>query len=178
MSSPTTLARPYAKAAFELAQGQDALSGWARLLGAAGEIVSEESMAALLGNPLADSGLVIGILTEALGGDLDTRFTGFIDVLGDNDRLSLLPEIAALFRQLKDEAEKRLSVRVVSAIALEEEQAERMKKALASRFECEIEMNSEIDASVLGGAVIYAGDQVIDGSLLGRLQKLQANLSN
>ena len=178
MSSPTTLARPYAKAAFELAQGQGVLADWDRLLGSAGEVVAEDSMAALLGNPLADSSQAISILDEALGGELDTRFSNFIGVLGDNDRLSLLPQIAVLFRQLREEAEKRLSVRVVSAIALEDDQAESMKQALARRFEREIEMVSVIDASVLGGAVIYAGDQVIDGSLLGRLQKLQANLAN
>lgn len=178
MSSLTTLARPYAKAAFELAQGQGALADWDRLLRTGAEIVSEESMAALLENPLVDAASVIGILTEALGADLDARFSNFIGVLGNNDRLSLLPEVAVLFRRLREEAEKRLSVRVISAIALEDDQAERMKQALARRFDREIEMVSEIDANVLGGAVIYAGDQVIDGSLLGRLQKLQANLSH
>jgi F-type H+-transporting ATPase subunit delta len=132
----------------------------------------------LLSNPLVDSRQVINILGDALGGDLESRFGNFIDVLGDNDRLSLLPEIARLFRELREEAEKRLSVRVVSAIALEEDQSDRMKQALASRFDREITMVNEIDGSVLGGAVIYAGDQVIDGSLLGRLKKLQANLSN
>ncbi len=178
MSSLRTLARPYAKAAFELAHGQDTLVEWDRLLGSAGEIVAEDSMAKLLGNPLAGSGQTIGILIEALGGDLDARFCNFVGVLGHNDRLSLLPEIALLFRQLREEAEKRLSVLVVSAIALEDDQAERMQEALARRFDCEIEMVSEIDESVLGGAVIYAGDQVIDGSLLGRLQKLEAKLSS
>jgi len=178
MSSLTTLARPYAKAAFELAQGQGVLADWDHLLGAAGGIVSEESMASLLGNPLVASSQAISILSEALGGELDIRFSNFVDVLGDNDRLSLLPEIAVLFRHLREEAEKRLSVRVVSAIALENDQAERMKNALASRFNREIEMVNEIDASVLGGAVIYAGDQVIDGSLLGRLRNLENNLSS
>ena len=178
MSNLATLARPYAKAAFELAQAQGALGNWDGLLDAAGQAVSESAMTALLGNPLAESSQAIGIITEALGEDVDSRFVNFIGVLGDNDRLSLLPQIAEQFRGLREEAEKRLSVRVVSAVALEDDQAERMKAALAQRFDREIEMVSEIDASVLGGAVIYAGDQVIDGSLLGRLQKLQANLSN
>lgn len=178
MSSLTTLARPYAKAAFELAQGQAALAAWDKMLGAAGDVAAEDSMADLLGNPSVSSSQAIAILGEALGGELDSKFGNFLNVLGDNDRLSLLPEIAVLFRQLREEAEQRLSVTVVSAIALEDDQAERMKSALAKRFEREIEMVSEIDASVLGGAVIYAGDEVIDGSLKGRLQKLQANLSS
>ena len=85
-------------------------------------------------------------------------------------------EIAALYKQLRAEAEKRLDVRVVSAVPLDEAQAERMKAALARRFEREISLHNEIDPEVLGGAVIYAGDQVIDGSLKGRLNRLQASL--
>ena len=178
MSSLTTLARPYAKAAFELARGGDVLAEWDAMLAAAGEIVSDETMASLLANPLVNSTQAIGILSDALGGEADEHFGRFLNVLGENSRLSLFPEISRLFRQLKEEAEKRLSVRVVSAIALEDDQASRMKEALAKRFDREIEMVREIDASVLGGAVIYAGDQVIDGSLLGRLKKLENNLSS
>lgn len=176
MSSLTTLARPYAKAAFELAESQGALGDWDRLLGLAADIVAEESVAVLLGNPLVAREQLIGIVTGALGEE-QQGFSGFLTVLGDNDRLALLPEIAGLFRKLREEAEQRLSVRVVSAVPLDDDQAGRMKQALAKRFEREIEMESEIDASVLGGAVIYAGDQVIDGSLRGRLENLQASLS-
>ncbi|MFT5139066.1 MAG: F-type H+-transporting ATPase subunit delta [Rhodothermales bacterium] len=178
MSSLTTLARPYAKAAFALAQGEAALAQWDGHLSSAGEIVSDSGMAALLGNPQVTSRQAISILADALGGDLSAGFSNFIKVLGSNDRLSLLAEISVLFRKLREEAEKRLSVRVISAVALEDDQAQRLKSALTKRFDCEVEMVNEVDASVLGGAVIYAGDQVIDGSLLGRLQKLQNSLSN
>jgi F-type H+-transporting ATPase subunit delta len=176
MSNLATLARPYAKAAFELADGQNALAGWERLLGLAADIVSDESVARLLGNPMVARKDVIGVVKGALDEELH-GFEGFLSVLGDNDRLALLPEIAGLFRGLREKAEKRLSVRVVSAVPLGDDQAERMKQALAKRFNREIEMRNEIDASVLGGAVIYAGDQVIDGSLLGRLEKMRASLS-
>ena len=106
------------------------------------------------------------------------RFRGFLDVLSSNDRLSLLPEIRALFQELRAEAENRLRVKVVSAVPLDEDQAGRLTAALASRFECEIELDNEIDAEVIGGAVVYAGDQVIDGSLRGRLNKLSNSLAN
>ena len=92
--------------------------------------------------------------------------------------MSLLPEIRALFQELRAEAENRLRVKVVSAVPLDEDQAARLKAALASRFECEIELDNEIDAEVIGGAVVYAGDQVIDGSLRGRLNKLSNSLAN
>jgi len=177
MSSLTTLARPYAKAAFELANAQGELSRWDELLTVAGRIVATEEVARLLGNPMVERARVVEILNGALGEEAGDTFAGFIAVLGQNDRLGLLPGIAELFRELREEAERRLSVRVVSAVALEKDQQERMKQALAKRFERDIEMESVVDVTVLGGAVIYAGDQVIDGSLRGRLQKLQASLS-
>lgn len=177
MSGLTTLARPYAKAAFELARDANALSRWDELLAVAAEIVSSESMESLLGNPVVDRSQTVDIITDALGEAAGEAFNGFITVLGQNQRLALLPEIAELFRELREEAEGRLSVRVVSAVPLEKEQKDRMTRALAKRFGRDIELESAVDEAVLGGAVIYAGGQVIDGSLRGRLHKLQASLS-
>jgi F-type H+-transporting ATPase subunit delta len=105
------------------------------------------------------------------------NFNAYLGVLGDNRRLPLLPEIASLYIRLKQEAEQQLHVRVVSATALSDDQVKRMSEALAKRFNCAIELDSEIDPAVLGGAVIYAGDQVIDGSLRGRLEKLTSALA-
>jgi len=178
MSSLATLARPYAKAAFELAQGENALARWDEMLNLAGAIVSDDSMTKLLESPDVSDSEAVGILVEVAGEMLDGRFRDYLSVLADNGRLPLLPEVGGLFRQLREEAEKRLSVRVVSAIPLDESQTARLKEALARRFECEIELNNEIDTSVIGGAVVYAGDQVIDGSLRGRLQKLSNSLAN
>ena len=178
MSSLTTLARPYAKAAFELAQGKGVLAGWNEMLNLAGEIVSDASMAALLESPHVTAGQALDIIAEAGGGQFDGRFRDFLSVLSENGRLSLLPQICVLYRQLRQQAEKRLHVRVVSAIPLEEGQKERMSAALVRRFDSDIELENEIDAGVLGGAVIYAGDQVIDGSLRGRLTRLQNSLSS
>jgi F-type H+-transporting ATPase subunit delta len=178
MSSLTTLARPYAKAAFELASADRDLAGWDERLTLASEIVSEESMANLLDNPLVQAGQAVRIMVDTAGDAFTERFRNFVAVLGANERLSLLPQITVLYRQLREKAEKRLSVRVVSAIPLDDDQAQRMRDALARRFECEIELQNDIDARVIGGAVVYAGDQVIDGSLRGRLQKLSTSLAN
>lgn len=178
MSSLTTLARPYAKAAFELAQAGQALAGWDEMLSLASDIASEESMTGLLESPLVSSEQAAGIITDAAGDAFDGRFRDYLSVLAANDRLPLLPHITGLYRQLREEAEKRLSVKVISAVPLDEDQAGRMKDALARRFECEIALENEIDTSVIGGAVVYAGDQVIDGSLRGRLQKLSNSLAN
>ena len=178
MSSLATLSRPYAKAAFELASSAQALQPWDDMLTLCSEIVSEPSMAELLDSPHVSSQQFVSIITDAAGEQLSESFVRFLSVLADNGRLPLLPELTRLYGDLRREAEKRLSVKVVSAVPLDEDQQQRMSDALAKRFEREIELVNEIDADVIGGAVVYAGDQVIDGSLRGRLQKLSSSLAN
>ena len=177
MSSLTTLARPYAKAAFEMARAGNDLAGWDDMLTLAGAIAAEESVAGLLESPHVGATRVVTLLADIGGERFTEKFRDFISVMGSNNRLPLLPEITVLYHRLRQEEEKRLHVRVVSAVPLEEDQSSRIRDALAKRFEREIELESEIDPGVLGGAVIYAGDQVIDGSLLGRLRKLEQSLS-
>jgi F-type H+-transporting ATPase subunit delta len=181
MSSLTTLARPYAKAAFALAQegdaGTGALARWHSMLSLASQIAANEQVAAVLDSPSVSTAQAVDLIAAAGGEHFDTRFKAFLGVLGANRRLSLLPEIAALYLKLKNQADQQLQVRVVSATALNDEQIKRMSEALAKRFNCSIELEREIDPGVLGGAVIYAGDQVIDGSLRGRLEKLSNALS-
>jgi F-type H+-transporting ATPase subunit delta len=178
MSSLATLARPYAKAAFALAADKQALAGWEEMLNLASAITADEAMAALLESPEVSASAAAKVLVDLGGEAFDEGFRGYLAVLADNDRLPLLPQIAQLDRSLRAEAEKRLQVRVVSAVPLDESQAGRMREALARRFDCEIELENEIDERVIGGAVIYAGDEVIDGSLRGRLQKLSSSLVN
>jgi len=178
MSNLTTLARPYAKAAFELAQAEQDLAGWDNMLSLASNIVSDEEMAYLLDSPEVSDAQATLIIVETAGDAFSGKFRDFLSVVSVNARLPLLPEITELYRHLRDEAEKRLSVRVVSAIPLDDDQSARLRDALARRFDREIELENEIDTKVIGGAVVYAGDQVIDGSLLGRLQKLSNSLTN
>lgn len=177
MSSLTTLARPYAKAAFELALRDNNLAGWDDMLGAVTQVTTDKVMAAWLQSPHSTAGKAVEIIVESLGGDVDARFQAYLGVLADNDRLLLCDEITRLYRRLRQQAEKRLEVRVVSAVPLQALQAERMQSALARRFDCEITLENDIDPSVLGGAIIYAGDQVIDGSIKGRLKRLESSLN-
>jgi len=178
MSSLTTLARPYAKAAFELARDEQALTEWDDMLKLASEIVLEPSMAALLESPHVSQAEVVKIFSDAAGDEFHGKFRDFLSVLASNRRLSLLPQATELFRELREAEEKRLTVKVVSVVPLDEGQASRLRKALSRRFECEIELNNEIDENIIGGAVVYAGDQVIDGSLRGKLNRLSNTLAN
>ena len=178
MSNSTTLARPYAKAAFELAGADSATGSWNEMLTLASALVTDETMANLLQSPQLTGEQVVQILSDTGGEAFDSRFTDFLTVLSENKRFPLLPEIAELYQRLQEEADKLLRVKVVSAFELDEDQATRLKDALGRRFEREILLESEIDKSVIGGAVVYAGGQVIDGSLKDRLTKLSNSLIN
>lgn len=177
MSSMTTLARPYAKAAFELAQGDGDLAAWDDMLSLVATVTEDSGMASWLKSPHSSADKAVEIIVAAMGGDVNARFQGYLGVLADNDRLPLCTEISRLFQQLRQQAEKRLDVRVVSAIPLQDSQAERMRSALAKRFGREITIHNDVDPEVLGGAIIYAGDQVIDGSIMGRLKRLETSLN-
>lgn len=175
MSSLATLARPYAKAAFDLASSADALGAWDEALARAAIAVSDDTLAGWLASPDVDRDKAVAIINEAAGGD--ETFGRFLGVLADNDRLALLPQVSHRYGRLREAAENQLNVRVVSAVALDDDQAERMSAALAKRFDCTISLRNDVDPGVLGGAVIYAGDQVIDGSLRGRLARLESSLN-
>jgi F-type H+-transporting ATPase subunit delta len=111
------------------------------------------------------------------GEPADSEFARFLDVLADNGRLRELPEIAALFEQMKRDAEHVLRVRVRSAVPMDDADAARLVDALKRRFNSDIELERSVDPSVMGGAVIDAGETVIDGSLKSRLAKLETALT-
>jgi F-type H+-transporting ATPase subunit delta len=178
MSNATTLARPYAKAAFELANADNATDRWSEMLSLASALVTDETLANLLESPQLTSSQVVQVLSDTGGEAFDSRFRDFLTVISENKRFSLLPEVTNLYQRLREEADKLLRVKVVSAFELDEDQATRMKDALAKRYEREILLESEVDKSVIGGAVIYADGQVIDGSLKDRLAKLSNSLIN
>jgi len=177
MSDLTKFARPYAKAAFALARDNGRLGEWSGMLQISSQIAADEIVAEAIGSPHVSRQQAADLFLTTGADQLDGEFTNLLHVLAENGRLSILPEISVMYEQLRQEEEKRLSVRVVSAVALTEQQRDRMGAALSRRFDCKINLESEIDASMLGGAVIYAGDMVIDGSVRGRLQKLATRLS-
>ncbi len=178
MSDLIKLARPYAKAAFQLALADSALAEWDSMLIDAKTIAANTDVRELISNPGVSQTKVAGLLIEAGADRFTDKFANLLKVLAENDRLSLLPEISAMFRRLKQAEEKQLAVKVVSAVALSDDQKERMQTALAKRFDRNIELNAIVDSALIGGAVIHAGDMVIDGSLRGELNKLAVQLAD
>lgn len=177
MSSALTLARPYARAAFELARSNNALSDWAGKLAFAAQVAVDPRVVALFGDPRVAVKDLAALVTPP-GEAADSSFSVFLNVLAENRRLPVLPEIGALFEELKHEAERVLKVNLRSATPIDATEAAKLKDALKRRFGRDIEIEQSIDESVLGGLVIDAGDVVIDGSVRGRLARLQQALAN
>ena len=177
MSQPLTLARPYARAAFELASSAGSLGDWARKLAFAAQVANDPQMRSLFGNPRVGPAELASLFLPD-GEQADSPFAGFVKLLADNQRLEALPEIAALYEQQKREAEKVLQVRLRTATPIDAGETEKIKDALKRRFGRDIELEQTVDPSVLGGAVIDAGDVVIDGSVRGRLHQLEAALTH
>ena len=175
MSQSLTLARPYARAAFSLARDAGSLPAWSDALAFAARIAADPKVAGLLGNPnLSDADAVTLLSPQAA----DEAFGRFLALLAENSRLPLLPEITGLYDQLRFDAERVVKATVTSAIELPASELETIKAALARRFGRAVEIETAVDASLIGGAVIAAGDVVIDGSIKGKLSRLGAALSH
>lgn len=175
MSQAMTLARPYARAAFAHARGADSLAGWSDALAFAARVAADPRVAGLLGDPrLKDDDAVTLLAPDGA----DEGFRRFLALLADNRRLPLLPEIAGLYDELRLEAERIVRARITSATPLPESELATIREALRKRFGREVEVETAVDASLIGGAVIDAGDVVIDGSLRGKLDRLQSALAN
>lgn len=180
MAENNTIARPYAEALFELAREAGTLEEWSSALGLASELMVDGQVAGFLANPsLSDDErleFVTGLASSAghaglLGGD-DRHGTNFLKLLIENDRIDVLPEIAEHFETLKAETENVVDVTVTSAAALDEAQKRAIANSLRKRLGREIRLETELDEDLIGGAVIRAGDVVIDGSLRARLEGL------
>ncbi|MBS0570934.1 MAG: F0F1 ATP synthase subunit delta [Proteobacteria bacterium] len=176
MSEPLTLARPYARAAFETARAHNALAAWSGNLRFAAQVMADARVSAVAGDPRLSHAELVGLLLPP-GEAAETPFAAFLGLLVENRRVNLLAEITALFEELKRESECTIRVTLRSASEIAANQAEAIKVALKKRFAREIELEQHIDPTVIGGAVIDAGDVVIDGSVRGRLERLENALT-
>ncbi|WP_242112633.1 F0F1 ATP synthase subunit delta [Luteimonas aquatica] len=175
MSQALTLARPYARAAFSLARDAGKFADWSDALGFAARVAADPQAVSVLGNPKLTGADAVALL--APDGASET-FADFLALLFDNHRLALLPEIAGLYEEQRAEAERIVKARITSASALPAGELDSIKAALRKRFGREVEVETAVDESLIGGAVIDAGDVVIDGSLRGKLSRLQSTLAN
>jgi len=180
MSELITVARPYAKAAFEYAQRQKELAGWGTVLENLAVVAANDDAFAFLSNPTVKREdkvtFLLGFVDDSKDG-LRTGLENFVRLMAEYGRLTILPEIARLYHAYRAEFEKSMEVTLTSAKPLDNQQEETLKQALSRRLNREINLNVQIDDSLLGGAIIQAGDFVIDGSVRGKLDKLSTQLA-
>ena len=179
MADNNTVARPYAQAIFEVADEAGALSDWSGSLGIAGELLADKGLVEYLRAPeLSDeqrleflAGLFDKAGADRLAGK-DEKGTNFLKLLLENRRIAVLPEISEHFEALKAKVENSVDAVVTSAAPLNADQEKEIAKSLKERLGREVRITTEIDETLIGGAVIRAGDVVIDGSLRARLEGL------
>lgn len=177
MAQKTTVARPYADAAFQLAQAAGALAGWADGLAMAAAVVSDSRVATVLGDPRVDDGRKADLVLDVCGEALDGQQRNFVRLLVQRDRIGVLPEISHQYDRLRAEHEKTLNAELITAHPIDDAVRDRLAEALSHRLARTVSLDTQLDESLIGGAVIRAGDLVIDGSVRGRLNRLTSALS-
>jgi F-type H+-transporting ATPase subunit delta len=177
MAEKTTIARPYAKAAFQEARGDKDLERWSETLRAGATAVRDPRVHELLGNPRVSGEDLAQFVMGVSAPKLDEHGQNFFRMLAENHRLGFLPEISMLFDEYKDEAESVIDVTVTSAAPIDGAQQQALSKALERKLKRSVRLHCETDPALIGGAVLRAGDTVIDGSLLSRLKRIAFELT-
>ena len=181
MAENLTLARPYARAVFELANEKRAFDGWSKTLSVLSALCADASVRAMFTSPKAAPAVRAEVLCELstkAGAKPDSQARNFVQLLAENRRLILLPEIAAEFERLRAEAENTLEVELVAAMPVDAAEQKLIADALQKKLGRKITLKYVQDKSLIGGAVIRAGDLVIDGSVREKLGRLTAALIN
>lgn len=178
MAEKATIARPYARAAFEFAQINGAFQQWSDALAVAAAAVTDSSAAKLLNHPRVTATQLVELIGEVAGSKLDSSAKNFIATLAQNRRLALLPYIAQMYEVLRADVEGVADVDVISAVPLDAAQQQRLTSALQTRLKRTVRLHCSVDASLMGGAIVRCGDLVIDGSVKERLARLAATISS
>ena len=185
-----TLARPYARAAFSHAaqatgkgkgkgKGKQAegLAAWSRMLALLAEAARTQPMQRIMASPLLSAEDKAARFAQLMEGDLNDEGRRLLALLAEHGRLALLPQVAALFENLRAQQEKTVEVSLVSAFEVSKKQAQELAAALTRKLKREVSLKTSLDPALLGGALVKVEDRVLDASLRGRLQKLSQALS-
>lgn len=171
------MARPYALAAFEYARDKNEIEIWKRFLASATFIAQNSAVIRLLANPEIETSKLLHLFLEVLSSSITDEQKNFLKLLSQNKRFNLLPEINELFNHYLAALEKISKIRVVTALEIEEDFKQRLAQSLSKRIHHQVNLQTEVDPEILGGAIIHIGDRVIDGSIRGKLTRLLENLT-
>jgi F-type H+-transporting ATPase subunit delta len=176
MAELSTLARPYAKAVFELARDEKKLADWSALLSGLATAVRDKQVAAAIGHPAIGHGQLADVLIQVMGAKTTEQEKNLLRLLSEYDRLKLAPMLAQQFETLRAEHERRVDVQIVSAAPVDAAQQKALVDAVRKKLDRDVNVEWKIDPSLIAGAQIRAGDTVIDGSISGELARLRQAL--
>lgn len=178
MAETLTLARPYARAAFEFALAGHGLDSWSGKLALFAGLMGEPAIRSACRSPETSPQKRADILLELTGDASDEAMRNFVQLLSANGRLELLPEIHEVFERLRAEHEQSVPVRAVSAYPLTPDQIDALRQKLEGRLQRKVQIETDVDSKLIGGVLIHAGDKVIDGTIRGRLDRLAETILN
>jgi F-type H+-transporting ATPase subunit delta len=178
MAEISTIARPYAEAIFQLAHESSQLKPWSDMLQYAAAVAADADMQDIIGNANVTKEQLTGLFIDICGKKLNKEGQNMIKLLVENHRLGVLPEISMQFETLKAEAEKTIEAEVIAAYEVSAAQQKKIVDNLKKRLGREVTLTCRVDKTLLGGAIIKAGDMVIDGSTQGQIQKLALELAS
>lgn len=177
MSELTTIARPYAKAAFDFAVEAKAIDTWLEMLVFAAEVSKNDTITGYLSGT-ASVEQAKDIFLNVCGEQLNDQGQNLIKVMAENERLLVLPQVAEQFAALKAEFDKEVTVDVASAVELTADQQSNISAALEKRLARKVKLNCVVDATIVSGLIIKADDMVIDGSIRGKLDRLATTMQS
>ena len=178
MADFRTAARPYAKAVFEMARESGNYDTWSERVDFLAAAVESPELSSMLNTPNITHQQKSELIEKVAGDRLDDQGRNFVRLLAENNRLDLLPDVAGIYDGLKMEAEGEIEASVTSAFELTSAQSDKIANALAARLNRKVKIVSTVDSDLLGGAIIRAGDLVIDGSVKGRLEKMTTQVQS
>ncbi len=176
MAEISTVARPYSQAVFDLAQSQKKLAEWSIMLSFLSAVVNDPHMQSLISNTSIKKEQLTKLMDDICSDNVDESGRNLIKVLMENRRLNLVPEISKQFEKLRAEAEGTIEAELVSAFEVTDKQLDKITGALQKRLGRKVSLKSRVDEDLIGGAIVRAGDIVIDGSVSGRLENLSSAL--
>lgn len=177
MAEYQTLARPYARAAFAVARDATALPQWEQALRQLAQASADASVAPLIGHPGLAHATLVDLLGAIAGAEAPQGLTALLRLLAENRKLTLLPFIAQEFAALRAAHERIRHVRIASASEVASAQRDAFTQALKQRLTVDVDVSWQVDPELIGGAVVAAGDLVIDGSVRGEIDRLRASLT-
>jgi len=177
MAELSTIARPYAEAAFEIAREKNALANWSGMLSLVSSVASDARMRAALASPKLGDAEKESLFLSIAGEGLDADARSFVRVLIETDRIALAPQVLEIYEQRRHDAEGVATARIESALPVSDDELAGLRAALERRFRRKIEAKVEVNPSLIGGARITVGDTVIDDSVLGKLTAMKNQLT-